>query len=342
MNDRNLYIDRWKKVKNIKLDLKKLTRDQFIDEVSNINRLLRNLDSTAEVFSEHVEFGDQMPPTKEVKKNIIDALLSYAKKEKDPLKLATITYYIMIDLHLFGDGNGRTSRFLYDCIIGDLNESNYMYYFHKNGDNGHFSGKDDFGNFKGFLDSCYFRDYANALFENDLKPYLNQYDYLQDKAISFRTHFDACADGKFDEIKEEMSNRFDLGDLTEKEIFDLSRVLLDGCSSVTFEIAGIAVMIRAIERGEFDKWIEEDKKFRKLVDDDFFDNIMSMFISNELLESWNAEDWRKVIEYGTFYKEKQLRYMIDIFENPCKYIVDGRPFLENVMKTNIIEQTNAM
>ena len=336
MTDRDLYIDRWKKIKNIKLDFKNLSRDQFINEVANINRLLRDEDSATEVLSMDVSAGTLIPPTKEVQMNILDALLSYAKKEEDPYKLAAITYYIMIDLHLFEDGNGRTSRFLYDSISGDLNESNHMYYFHRNKDAGRFSNKEDFEEFKGILSNDYFIEYANKLFENDLQPYLNQYKYLQDKQIVFRTGLSS-----FKELEEELVKRFNLSDLTEKEISDLARILIDGMDGV-YTIAGLAIMLRAIEKGEINEWFEDNERYivmmSELLPYDFSDT-MNLLIDNKLLMSWNAEDWRKVIEYGTYYKEKQLKYMIDIFENPNKYIIDGHTMLDEVMNPNIIDQT---
>ena len=52
---------------------------------------------------------------------------------------------------MFSDGNGRTSRFMYDLISGDLDEKNLSYYFHKDSNNT-FEQKNKLELDKGILD----------------------------------------------------------------------------------------------------------------------------------------------------------------------------------------------
>ena len=61
--------------------------------------------------------GDLVSPTKEVQMKTLEYLTQNMSKVPDKKARATMVYYTLLNLHMFSDGNGRTSRFMYDLII---------------------------------------------------------------------------------------------------------------------------------------------------------------------------------------------------------------------------------
>ena len=48
------------------------------------------------------------------------------KKCQDDISCATMVYYTLINLHMFSDGNGRTSRYLFDLLSGNISDDNIL------------------------------------------------------------------------------------------------------------------------------------------------------------------------------------------------------------------------
>ena len=111
-----------------------MSSNEMIELLIKLNKCLRCLDSE-EVRSDGMIAGDMVAPTREVQDKVLDYLMNNISKIKDKRSKAAVTYYTLLNLHMFSDGNGRTSRFMYDLISGDLDEKNLSYYFHKDSNN---------------------------------------------------------------------------------------------------------------------------------------------------------------------------------------------------------------
>lgn len=116
-------------------DLDELSKDEILEMLIKLNKCLRCLDESVNVVEENMIAGDLVSPTKEVQIKILEYLTENLQKVPDKKTRATMVYYMLLNLHMFNDGNGRTSRFMYDLISGDLSEETISYYFHKDSNN---------------------------------------------------------------------------------------------------------------------------------------------------------------------------------------------------------------
>lgn len=107
-----------------------MSSNEMIELLIKLNKCLRCLDSE-EVRSDGMIAGDMVAPTREVQDKVLDYLMSNISKIQDKRSKAAITYYTLLNLHMFSDGNGRTARFMYDLISGDLDEKFYHIIFIK-------------------------------------------------------------------------------------------------------------------------------------------------------------------------------------------------------------------
>ena len=116
-------------------DLSTLSGNEMLESLIKLNKVLRCLDDSENVLEENMEAGDLASPTKEVQLRTLEYLTQNMQKVQDKKARAAMVYYTLLNLHMFSDGNGRTSRFMYDLISGDLSEDNISYYFHKDSNN---------------------------------------------------------------------------------------------------------------------------------------------------------------------------------------------------------------
>lgn len=103
--------------------IESFTSNEIMELLTKLNKYLRGLEDV-EVRHDDMAAGDLIAPTREVQDEILDYLMNNLEKIKDDKAKAAVFYYTLINLHMFSDGNGRTFRFMYDLISGDLNEEN--------------------------------------------------------------------------------------------------------------------------------------------------------------------------------------------------------------------------
>lgn len=325
MDKINDFINEWKTFRDNEEEfnnyINNLDKDTLINLLVHINKGLRRVDNDQEVITEGVIAGELVAVTKEVRNNVVEKLLEYMRQKPNHKDLAALMYYLIINFHMFEDGNGRTARFMYDLISNELDEKEFMYYFHKENDT-HYEGKEDFEKVRNIQDLSYANWLSNNLLEHDLKPYLDKYPELKNKSI-------VSAFGGFYAdiqliIKEFIIKNLYV-DLTDQELDDLAQLLSDN-GIVDYTPGGIGMLVAAVEKGDIEKWIESNNKKIEECEksSDLYDYISSRmnfsFKHNlNLLSKWTGDDFRRVIEISNKIKQKQLEYLIDIFKNPNDY-----------------------
>lgn len=112
----------------IKDFLNNIGPEEFIDFITKINNILRN----KKISSVTIDGGDVVLtgiveqknfPKSEDKKRLIVDLLEGVKTMDDLNEIAAVIGATITGVHLFKDGNGRTSRILYKLISEGYNES---------------------------------------------------------------------------------------------------------------------------------------------------------------------------------------------------------------------------
>ena len=165
-----------------------LTGPKFKEILAEINRALRGdeIEENEDVFCGLTSAGDLVSPTFEVQDRVLDDLVRYIKSEKDRDKMAKAVYYVVVSLHLFSDGNGRTSRFLYDFCRGNLQESKSCDYFHDKASYRKSPTCSAFEVDEGIYDVMMLSGLANSFLYGDILSYLDEFPYLKGKTIRYQ------------------------------------------------------------------------------------------------------------------------------------------------------------
>ena len=292
------------------IDITELSTEEFLKMLIKLNKVLRALDDKEEVIEEDMSAGNLVSPTREVQDRILDYLVGNLSKVEDKKARAAMTYYTLLNLHMFSDGNGRTSRFMYDYVSGDLSEENIPFYFHKEYMKMDHQ-RNDLERSKGIED-------------------VGEVDKIPD--IVLKKHFDFVPEYIFDNYywitvghtlssppTEEILPKAALKDLSEKEKRDIDKILRDGYG-VELCPSGLAVLYVAQKRGELGNWWQRnelDFKEGKGVEGRFN---FSVYKHPEMISSWTADDFRELIRVGNDVKYDRLKSIIDLFVTPGKYV----------------------
>ncbi|MBP3630485.1 MAG: Fic family protein [Clostridia bacterium] len=297
-----------------------LTTENFKRFMAEINRELRESEvGDGSVFERVMEAGNLVSPTQTVQNNVLENLVRYIKTEEDRTKIAIAVYYVIISLHMFRDGNGRTSRFLYDFCCGKIEGKREYDYFHNNSStrrkpNG---SSGSFENDVRIYDVMYANAMANAFLSIDLAEYLERFPYLKNKQIRGLGVNLSLAD-----TKGYIDKNLNL-ELSSEETEDLCQIIYDMAGVRYFSSGGVALMLVAIEKGQIEDFIKRHKEFVASQTEEewkeLLSGLMDFKLEDDLFKSWTTEDFRRVIELGNWAREKEFYYLIDIFENPEDY-----------------------
>ena len=249
----NSYIDKWKRIRTdeekFKEFIKNLTPESFMEFIMTINKDLKR--TNEEIISEGVIAGELVATTKSVREETINQLVDYLKQEPDMKEAATLIYCLIINFHMFSDGNGRTARFIYDLFSNKIDESQFMYYFHDE-NNQHYEGKKDFEQERGIVDLGEINWITNSFIESDIKDIIEEYPHLDNKII-------VCGIGGFyadrqNRLEKMFKEEFNL-DLTEEEYAELVQLLTDD-GGVIYTPSGLGMLLVSIENGDIEAWIK--------------------------------------------------------------------------------------
>ena len=200
-------------------DIRYLSSQEFLLCLEKLNRILRNIKTDENVFGVNMVAGNLVSPTYEVRMSIIDYLCNAMRVIDDKFACAAMVYYVLLNLHMFSDGNGRTSRFVYDLISGDLNDNNMAYYFHR--DSGVIKNdRNDMERNKGILDVTELEDIVDELL-------LGYVDFIPREIMEKYSWITVGHTDSSPFIGDILPGYITL-ELSENEVSDLEKILTDG------------------------------------------------------------------------------------------------------------------
>ena len=305
------------------IDISKMSREDFLKMIIKLNKLLRVLDDKEEVLEEDMKAGDLVSPTREVQDRLLEYLVSNLSKIEDKKARAAATYYTLINLHMFSDGNGRTSRFMYDLISGDISEENAVFYFH--------------------TDSNMVQEQRNDFERNRKIVDVGEVNKLPD--ILLKKHFDFVPEYVFDNydwitvgytFRSPSTDKIIppkvLEELTKKELFDLGKILKDGYG-VLLCPSGLAMLYVSQKKGELGNWWQKNESDLKNGIGVPYRLNFSIYKNPNMIAHWTAEDFRELIRVGNDIKFDRLKAIIDVFLTPEKYIhpSTGKPYSDEIL-----------
>lgn len=113
--------------------IKNLTFEEFVKTLEYVNLRLRGKltqDEETGIYKENMFVDGLVSPSNEMQMIILKKLFETLKENIDLETKGLICYYTLNNLHLFKDGNGRTSRYFYQFFNNNFNQD---YLYHENG-----------------------------------------------------------------------------------------------------------------------------------------------------------------------------------------------------------------
>ena len=255
---------------------------------------------------------------REIQQKYFDKMAQLLKSVNGRKNKATIMYYLINELHLFRDGNGRTSRCVYELLANkDFNLDNSDYFSHNEEDVAKISGP-KFEKAKNILRTEYAGNYASYFLLRYLID-LGLIDVNGDlmTIAQVRTMNDADAQGYSGVYISESAKQ----NISVKEVELVNRALLD--NNEIYSVGGLTMLVMLSKKKNIEKLEEFNHSGKALPTFDgytrsvlWIDNEENMDISAKSMGNWTREDYLVAIEIADELKESILDILIDIFERP--------------------------
>lgn len=318
---------------------------EFLDNLSGqdvkdlliyINSKVRNIPiEEGGILEEEGEFmraGSLIAPKREIQEKCFDKIADSLKNIEGRKNKGCIMYYLINELHLFEDGNGRTSRCVYEMFANpefDFEQNDH--FAHDKDDMAKVSSADfevmnhlmkteKAGNISSFF--LYRTLVNNGLIKNeDFSNSLLVDTYIEHESI-----------GQYNdviEISEEIKNQLSL-----QQIDLINQALND--NNENYSTAGLTLLVMEEAKGQLNDLTNLVLSGKKLEGHDIevvfdigkaykgpFDGNMVFSDAASIFRDWSKDDYLRTIEIANLLKEANLDVMIDIFENPEYYQHDA-------------------
>lgn len=274
--------------------IKKLKVSDVLKLTTYLNRLLRNKENE-NVITENMFVGELASPPSIIRETIIENYLDTLKKLNNNKLRAELTYYTFINLHMFSDGNGRTSRLLYGLITGEIEDESWYIHTDRESNN-----NSDFCTYKGMLDESE----INHLTELSYIPkqYVDEYQLLR-FVQGYKTYYNGIENASIDDI---VPKNIAIK-LTEEEKKSIFSIIND--NETNYSIAGLTMLIVTASNKQLKEWLERKQDFI-LANHRLSFNLKK---DKDLLLLWDLEDWKYLIEIGSRLKCEQFKQLNQLF-----------------------------
>ncbi len=271
--------------------IEELDYEKFKKFLILVNGVLREIPKSDRKISENMSVGLYMAPSLTVQEKVLKNTFEAIKTMSSNQLRAQLLYYVINDLHLFSDGNGRTARLFYNM----LNEDSFTIYNHIEDIKWHDQksmSNIDFTKEKGIDSITEVNKKAIVTLKKDL--------LINNKIINPNNKQIKLSLVKGLYIKDEIKK-----DLTDSELKQLFRFSKDRESNeTTSALAFLSIISKKDNIGDWISKAENNSKKDTLLKDVF---LMEPTIkNNKLMNSWNIEDYRLLFARKDEYKEKML------------------------------------
>ena len=296
--------------------LSHLNRDRAYNYLSHINGILRGVNKKSERGrSDGVSVGDHVAPPSTVQGAVLSDVTESLKDINNNKYRAALGYYVVNGLHLFPDGNGRTSRATYEILENqdfDLSSAESLAHHTQAQAYGH--GK--FEKEKGIKSP----QVALTMALLSVKSSLAESGKLNKRMIENTTRISMIYGIQPDIYLTEDAEQ----NLTDKEKNMVNRVFMDG------DIATVSLGYVLTEKGTYDEVADNcthsngDEQFVTLevTKDDVDHEGVPNEDAHKTFEGWTADDYRELIKTNSWVQKWQYDRLIDFFKTPEEYKVD--------------------
>lgn len=325
-----------------------LSFEQFVLFLENVNAILtgKNLgDESTGIYQGYMLAGDLVSPTNKVQMEILRQYYDALHKIENPKEKSALSYYILNNLHLFEDGNGRTSRFMYQFFD---NNFDIDYVVHNESD---FSIKgtiiEQDKNIKDVDTVNYMANYilfknliSNGIIKNDVR--LQKYNIIRTfgKSSFILSHTNQT------DLPESVKEALGATDLErfEKNITNNNGNITVAGISMCIMLTKLGILEQALDKNEEN--IKEMKK-APISGINYDKRLIFRVGSKELKKSdidfsnWSANMCNDFSSISEDIHKQQLQTLIDIFINPKRYMYDqNSTFLSQIINEETYTDTN--
>lgn len=302
-----------------------LTGDDVRRYLIYINSKARNIPyEENQIYTGNVYTGGGlMSPNNDIQNRFFDKIADALKNMKDNRCRGVALHYLINELHLFDDGNGRTGRCILELFTNpEFSFENNDNFSHNDGEHNHISTVDfeEQNGIKPYLTALTFPSFLvykklmeNKLFQNDLP---------NDLAIVNTYTANPFSEENTDLIYIDENIRQSLSD---GEIKQINQALCDNNELETYSVSGLTMMVMQHFLGDkTEAYGGEFNGVQYLIDkDERLDDAKKIF------KNWSKEDYIRAVNIYGIIKESMLEAMLDIFEHPENFkMKDGTTFAD--------------
>lgn len=303
--------------------LQKLDRDSAYNYLKRINGILRGVGKKERGRRDDVLVGDHIAPPAPVQGAVLSEVTNALKEINNNKYRAALSYYAINGLHLFPDGNGRTSRAVYEIFENsdfDLSSAESLAHHSENQAYGH----QKFEKEKGIKSSSY----ALGIALNCLKIDLANNKLINPKANEATITVPGIA-GVVPDIylTEDAEEKLSA---SEKRMINM--VFTDS------DISTIALNKVLTSKGVFDKLAdantkeENGKKYIEIeVSKRDIDTNAPNKKAHKTFEGWTAKDYRDFLKATFIIQKMQYDKLISIFKTPEEYMLKNGSTIANLL-----------
>lgn len=282
--------------------------------LTTLNGILRGVDKKRERGRrDNITVGDHVAPSADVQKVIMDDTVKALKNIKDNHYRATLAYYTVNYLHLFPDGNGRTSRAVYEIFDNDSFDLNSDDFIHRTDSQDEVGGHQGFERSKGI---CQTIDAYSEAREHLLKS-LAAKGLVDKRMAEMPSHIQIIGDVY---LTEDAKNG-----LSSREKYTLRKAFNDQ-QIATVALAGM-LGEKGVAKEVIDNCINDDGK-REIcfeVEDCDMETGKPNEEAAKIFQGWSADDYRRFLNSCKNVQRWNQQVLNGFFVRPDQYkTADGQ------------------
>ena len=308
-----------------------------------VNSRVRNIPIEENKFCEETMCaGGLVSPDNEIQSRYFEKIAEALKNVKGKKDRATMMFYLINELHLFEDGNGRTSRAIFEI----LNNKNFS--FDNNDTLIHDDEKDvakvdhnDFQNNNSIEGSQMAEICSNcflyrALIKSGIIPNTDFYskknivktdaDQLLETNFGDRTHTDNNPVFVPDNVKQQISS---------VQYSQIQNSLADNNGEL-ITTSGMTLLLMAIGNGKIGNLAEYEYGTEELL---ILPADRETGTGEEHLSQFEKEDYFKTIGIASILKEGMLDMIVDFFEQPNNFRFNETVTMRDILTSGNISET---
>ncbi len=309
--------------------LESLTGDDVRKYLIYINSKARNIPyEENQIYTGNVYTGGGLiTPNNDIQNRFFDKIADSLKNMKDNRNRGVALHYLINELHLFEDGNGRSGRCIFELFTNpEFSFENDDNFSHNNGEHNHISTVDfeKQNGIKSYLTALTFPSFL--VYKKLMNDQLIPNDLPSDLAIVNTYTANPFSEENTDLIYIDENIRQSLSD---EEIKQINQALCDNNELESYSVSGLTMMVMQHFIGEKTEiYGGEFSGVQYLIDKDERPDD-----AKKILKKWSKEDYIRAVRISDIIKESMLEAMLDIFEHPENFkMEDGTTFAEILSK----------